>query len=50
MKQQRILSLLIIALNIVGIACLVYFAIPYLKLMGVEPLSVLTGGFSPVLR
>ena len=30
MKQKRISSLLIIVLNIIGIICLIYFAIPYL--------------------
>lgn len=30
MKQRRMLSLLIIALNIIGVVCLIYFAIPYL--------------------
>ena len=30
MKEQKILSLLIIVINIIGIICLIYFSIPYL--------------------
>ncbi|MDE6389109.1 MAG: hypothetical protein K2L82_15015 [Lachnospiraceae bacterium] len=30
MKERRMLSLLTIALNVIGVICLIYFAIPYL--------------------
>ena len=30
MKQSKLILLIIIAINIIGIICLIYFAIPYL--------------------
>ena len=30
MKEKRTLSLLIVAINVIGVICLIYFAIPYL--------------------